>query len=40
MSSSKAALKAINDAIREKKFEEALEKAQAFLKKEPNNYQG
>ncbi|KAH7325020.1 hypothetical protein B0I35DRAFT_174053 [Stachybotrys elegans] len=40
MSGSKAALTAINDAIKHNKFDEAIEKAQEFLKKEPKNYQG
>lgn len=40
MSGSKAALKAINDAIRQQKFDDAIEKAQEFLKKEHKNYQG
>jgi hypothetical protein len=39
MSSSKAVLRAISDAIRQQKFEDALEKVQAFLQKEPKNYQ-
>jgi superkiller protein 3 len=38
--SSKAALKAINEAVRQQKFDEAIEKAQEFLKKEPKNHQG
>jgi hypothetical protein len=38
--SSKAALKAINDAVRQQKFDDVIEKAQEFLKKEPKNYQG
>ncbi|RFU80762.1 superkiller 3 [Trichoderma arundinaceum] len=37
---SKAALKGINDAVRQQKFDEAIDKAQDFLKKEPKNYQG
>ena len=40
MSNSKALLKAINDAIRQQKFDDAIEKAQDFLKKEPKSYQG
>lgn len=39
MSSSKAQLKAIGDAIREQQFDDAIEKADVFLKKEPKNYQ-
>lgn len=38
--SSKAALKAIADAVRQQKFDDVIEKAREFLKKEPNNYQG
>lgn len=38
--SSKAALKAIADAVRQQKFDDVIEKARDFLKKEPNNYQG
>ncbi|KAK5995694.1 Superkiller protein 3 [Cladobotryum mycophilum] len=40
MSSSKAVLKAINDAIRQQKIDDAIEKSLEFLKKEPKNYQG
>jgi hypothetical protein len=40
MSGSKAALTAINDAIKQNKIDDAIEKAQEFLKKEPKNYQG
>lgn len=40
MSSSKAVLRAINDAIKQQKFDDAIEQADAFLKKEPKNYQG
>ncbi|KAH7157129.1 hypothetical protein EDB81DRAFT_414037 [Dactylonectria macrodidyma] len=40
MSGSKATLKAINDAIRQQKFEDAISQAQEFVKKEPKNYQG
>jgi superkiller protein 3 len=40
MSGSKAILKSINDAIKQQKFDDAIEKAEAFLKKEPKNYQG
>ncbi|KAI5466851.1 hypothetical protein BGZ63DRAFT_346287 [Mariannaea sp. PMI_226] len=38
--SSKAALKAINDAIRQQKFDDAVVKAEEFLEKDPKNYQG
>ncbi|PTB55493.1 hypothetical protein M431DRAFT_493927 [Trichoderma harzianum CBS 226.95] len=38
--SSKAALKGIADAVRQQKFDDVIEKARDFLKKEPNNYQG
>lgn len=38
--SSKAALKGIADAVRQQKFDDVIEKAREFLKKEPNNYQG
>lgn len=40
MSGSKAVLRSISDDIRQQKFGDALEKAQAFLQKEPKNYQG
>ncbi|EHK23341.1 uncharacterized protein TRIVIDRAFT_56084 [Trichoderma virens Gv29-8] len=40
MASSKAALKGINDAVRQQKFDDAIEMARDFLKKEPSNYQG
>ncbi|KAF7547778.1 hypothetical protein G7046_g8902 [Stylonectria norvegica] len=40
MSGSKAALKAINNAIRQKKFDDAAGLAQDFLKKDPKSYQG
>ncbi|CAM1503836.1 Fc.00g014270.m01.CDS01 [Cosmosporella sp. VM-42] len=39
MSGSKAILKAINDAIRQQKFDDAITQAQDFLKKESKNYQ-
>ena len=39
MSSAKAALKAINDAIRQQKFNDAVEKSQEFLKNDSKNYQ-
>lgn len=39
MSSSKAQMKAIGDAIRQQKFDDAIEKSEAFLKKEQKNYQ-
>ncbi|KAM0254517.1 hypothetical protein ACHAQJ_006737 [Trichoderma viride] len=38
--SSKAALKAINDAVRQQKFDDVIEKALDFLQKETKNYQG
>lgn len=38
MSTSKAALKAINDAVKQNKFDDAIERAQNFLQKEPGNY--
>ncbi|KAH6606172.1 superkiller 3 [Trichoderma cornu-damae] len=37
---SKAALKGINDAVRQQKFDDAIDKARDFLKKEPKSYQG
>lgn len=39
MSGSKAILKAINDAIRQQKFDDAISQAQDFLQKEAKNYQ-
>ncbi|KEY67918.1 hypothetical protein S7711_02128 [Stachybotrys chartarum IBT 7711] len=39
MSSSKAALTAINDAIKREKFDDAIEKAQEYLKRDPKSYQ-
>ncbi|PNY23415.1 Superkiller protein 3, partial [Tolypocladium capitatum] len=39
MANSKAVLKAINDAIRQQKFDDAIGKTQEFMKKEPRNYQ-
>lgn len=39
MSNSKAQLKAINEAIKNQKFDDAVEKATAFLEKDPKNYQ-
>lgn len=38
MSSSKAALKAINEAIKQQKFDAVIQQAQDFLQKEPRNY--
>lgn len=38
--SSKAALKAINDAIRQQQYGDAVVKAKSFLDKDPKNYQG
>jgi superkiller protein 3 len=37
---SKAALKSINDAISNQQYEDAINKAKAFLEREPKNYQG
>lgn len=39
MSGTKATLKAINDAIRQQKFEDAVSKAKELLEKDPKNYQ-
>lgn len=39
MSSSKAALKAIADAVKQQKYDDALEQAQDFIQREPKNYQ-
>jgi superkiller protein 3 len=39
MSGTKAALKAINDAIRQQKFDDAVTKAQELLEKGPKSYQ-
>jgi superkiller protein 3 len=39
MSGTKAALKAINDAIRQQKFDDAVTKAQELLEKDSKNYQ-
>ncbi|KAG7417333.1 Superkiller protein 3 [Fusarium oxysporum f. sp. rapae] len=39
MSGTKAALKAINDAIRQQKFDDAVSKAKELLEKDPKNYQ-
>lgn len=38
MASSKAALKAINDAIKQQNFDSAIQQAQDFLQREPRNY--
>lgn len=38
MASSKAALKAINDAIKQQSFDSAIQQAQDFLQREPRNY--
>lgn len=38
MSSTKVALKAINDCIKQSKFDDAVSKAQDFLQQEPRNY--
>lgn len=40
MSGSKAALKAINDAIRSQDFDDAITKAQNLVEKDPKSYQG
>lgn len=40
MSSAKAALKAINDAIRGQDYDSAVDKAKELVKKEPKSYQG
>ncbi|KOS17934.1 Superkiller protein 3 [Escovopsis weberi] len=40
MSGSKTLLKAINDAIRSQRYDDAVEKAQELLKKDPKSYQG
>lgn len=37
--SGKAALKSINDAVREKNYDAAIERAQDFLKKDSKHYQ-
>lgn len=39
MSSSKIALKGINEAIRSENFDDAISKSQELLKKDPKNYQ-
>lgn len=39
MSSNKAALKAINDAIRNKKWDDATEQAKNIIGRDPENYQ-
>ena len=39
MSGTKAALKAINDAIRQQKFDDAVSKAKELMEKDPKNYQ-
>lgn len=40
MSGAKAALKAINDAIRTQDFDDAITKAQSLVEKDPKSYQG
>jgi hypothetical protein len=40
MLNTKAQLKAIGDAIRQSKFEDALEQASLLVEREKNNYQG
>ena len=37
--STKAALKSINDAVREKNYDDAIQKARELLKKDPKHYQ-
>lgn len=37
--SSKAALKAVVGAVKQQKFDEAIQQAQELLQKEPKNYQ-
>jgi len=39
MSGTKAALKAIGEAVRAQKFDDAIQQAQDFLQKEQKNYQ-
>lgn len=39
MSSAKAALKAINDAIRGQDYDDAIAKAKELVKKDPKSYQ-
>lgn len=39
MSSSKAALKAIADAVKQQKYDDALQQARDFTQREPRNYQ-
>jgi superkiller protein 3 len=38
MSTTKAVLKAINDAVKQQKWDNVIETATDFLKKEPKNY--
>ena len=38
--SSKSILRAINDAIRQQKYDDAIEKAEALLDKDPKSHQG
>lgn len=40
MSGSKAVLRAINDAIKQQKYDDVIGQAREFLSKEPDNYQG
>lgn len=40
MSAMKAALKAINDAIRQNKLDDAIQKSKDLLDKDPKSYQG
>ena len=38
--SAKSMLRAINDAVKQQKYDDAIEKAQALLDKDPKSYQG
>ena len=40
MSSAKALLKAVGDAIKQQKFDDAIDKINQVLQKDPNSYQG
>lgn len=39
MSSSKAAVKAIGDSVKQQKWDDAIQKATEFLEREPKHYQ-
>lgn len=39
MSSSKSALKEINESIKQRNYDDAIDKAETLLKKDPKNYQ-